>query len=458
MVASMSRALARLVLWLLAPALVGKPSSAQQPPRTFAFVDVTVIPMDHDGVLEHQTVVVADGRIATIGPVAAVRPPEGAAAIDGRGKFLMPGLGDAHAHLSTVGGGPALAERALALYALHGVTMIRSMYTEPHHREARERVERGELAGPRSVLVSPAFAGQTAPTPQAARDSIRGYREAGYRVAKILPGLSRETFDTVVAEAKRLGMPLAGHVPPNIGLQHALAAGFASLEHLDGMLEAMVSARDGPPSGFFGLGVLGAVDESRLGTVVEAIRRSGAVVVPTEFEMELFVSVDSGAAHARRSEMQFVPPALLTQWTRQKDNFARGAGITPERAARYRELRRTMIRALHEAGVPIALGSDAFNLFNVPGPGVADELAVYVEAGLTPRAALATATVQVARLLALPGVTGTVSVGSVADLVLLERNPLADVSHVRRLAGVMLRGAWIDRAGLERRLAALRTQ
>jgi hypothetical protein len=420
-------------------------------PASYAFVDVSVIPMDRDGILEHQTVLVDRGSITVVGAVAAVAVPKGTAVIDGRGRYLIPGLGDAHAHLSTPGGGPLLAERALTLFALHGVTMIRSAYTEPHHREALRRVESGELIGPRAELVSPALHGGSAPNPQTARDSVRSYHRQGFRTTKILPGLTRETFDTLVAESKALGMKIAGHIPQGIPLQHALASGYTSVEHLDGYLEAMNPA-PGAQSGFFGLGLLGGVDTTRLASLVRATRQAGTVVVPTEFEMELFATVDSGAVHARRPEMRYVAPGLLAAWIRQKDNFARGAGVTSAVASQYASVRRAIIRDLHAAGVPIALGSDGFNLFTVPGPSVFDELGVYVAAGLSTQAALATSTVQVAKLLGLPGVTGTIAMGSVADLVLLEGNPLADISNVRHQAGVMLGGKWLDRAELMRRL------
>ena len=440
-----------LVVTLLVLAATTSPGQATGArPTSFAFVDVSVIPMSPAGVLQRQTVLVDAGRITAMGPVASVTVPSGATVIDGRGKFLMPGLGDAHAHLSTVGGGPALAERALTLFALHGVTIIRSAYTEPHHREAVARVDRGEIIGPRTVMVSPAFHGQSAPNPQVARDSLKSYHRQGYRTTKILPGLSRETFDTLVAESKALGMKVAGHVPQGIPLAHAVAS-FTSLEHLDGYLEAM-NTTPGAQGGFFGVGLLGALDTTRLPELVRLTRQAGTVVVPTEFEMELFITMDSGAVHARRPEMRYVAPGLVAAWTRQKDNFARGAGVTPEVAARYAGVRRSIIRRLHDAGVPIALGSDAFNLFTVPGPGVFDELDVYVKAGLSNEAALATATTHVAKLLDIPGVTGTVSAGGVADLLLLDANPLADIANVRRHAGVMVAGRWMDRAELARRL------
>ena len=272
----------RLTALLLA--LVASGASAQP---TIAFVDVSVIPMDRERVLEHHTVVVRDGRITGIGPTRTTHPPQGAVTIDGRGKFLIPGLGDAHAHLSSVGGGQALAERALALYVLNGVTMARSMYTEPHHSTVRDRVERGETLGPRLQLVSPPIGGQNAQTPDAARAALAGHRAAGYTVVKVMPGLSRTTFDTLVVEARRAGVRLTGHVPADVGLGAVLAAGFISVEHLDGFLEALI-ARDATVTaaqgGFFGFGVMHAVDETLIPRLVADVKASGTTVVPTEFE------------------------------------------------------------------------------------------------------------------------------------------------------------------------------
>jgi imidazolonepropionase-like amidohydrolase len=414
--------------------------------------------MDRNRVLERHTVIVRDGRIAEVGPSGRTPVPAGATLVDGRGKFLMPGLGDAHAHLSIPGGGAALAERALTLYALNGVTMVRSMYTEPHHRDVRDRIERGELIGPRTVIVSPALHGGNAQTPQAARDSVRKFKADGYRVVKILPGIPREAFDTLAAEARAAGMPLVGHVASAVGLEGALARGYASVEHLDGFLEAMAPPDStGTPrnSGFFGFALLQAVEPQRMARLVQMTKASGAAVVPTEMSMEMYASADSAAVWVRRPEMQYVPRQLLDQWSAQKSNFARNAGVTAENASQFRTLRRRLIRELHAAGVPLALGSDAFTMFGVPGFATFVELEIFVASGLTAFDALASSTKEVAKLLRMENVTGTIAVGSVADLVLLDANPLEDIRHVGRQAGVMLRGSWLPRAEIERRLAAL---
>ena len=423
--------------------------------QTYAIENVTVIPLDRERRLERHTVVVSDGRITAMSPSGRAAVPTGATRVDGRGKFLIPGLGDAHAHLSTVGGGSALADRALTLFALHGVTMVRSMYTEPHHLASRDRVEQGTIIGPRTVLVSPPIAGPTAASPEAVRNAVRQFAAEKYSAVKVMPGMSREVFDTMLSEARAARIPLTGHVPPSVGLQRALDAGFASVEHLDGFLEALRPPGSPPVNGgFFGFGVE-TIDEGQIAALVAAVKRSGTTVVPTEFEMELFTSVEAADALRSRPGMRFVPAELAEQWGRQKEGFARGVGVTPERSERYRATRRRLIREMHAAGVPIALGSDAFNMFVVPGTGTFDELETLVAAGLSPFAALSASTVRVAQLLRIPDVSGTVAVGGAADLVLLDADPLTDITNVRRQAGVMLRGRWMPREEIERRLSEL---
>lgn len=448
--------------WVITSVTVGMVGAvpaprAIQPASIHAFVDVTLIPMDSARVQEHQTVVVANGLVTSAGPVGVVRVPAGATAIDGRGKYLMPGLGDAHAHLSTQGGDTALAQRALTLYLLKGVTMVRSMYTESHHATVAARIARGELRGPRVVLVSPALHGGNARTPDAARDSVRTYAAAGYQQIKVLPGLSRVVFEAIAEEARRLSVPLVGHIPAAVGLDGALAGGFASIEHLDGFVEAMQrGGQSTGPSGFFGFDMLDGIDDTRASGVIARTRTAGVTVVPTLVSMEVYANADSAASMARRESMPYVPAALRERWAREKDGFNRGNGVTANKATRFREVRRRLVRDLHAAGVPIALGSDGFSLFNVPGFSTMDELEVLVAAGLAPFSALEAATVGVARLLQLPGVTGKIAVGASADLLLLDGNPLESISNVRRQAGVMSRGTWLSREVIAAHLQQMR--
>lgn len=148
-------------------------------------------------------------------------------------------------------------------------------------------------------------------------------------------------------------------------------------------------------------------------------------------------------------EMKYMPAATVRRWVESKNELQADADYNDELAARAILLRRQLIKSLHDAGAGLLLGSDAPQVFNVPGFSIHRELAMLVEAGLTPYQALRTGTVNAARWLGHAGETGTVERGQRADLVLLDDNPLADVRNTRRVHGVMLNGRWLDRAALD---------
>jgi cytosine/adenosine deaminase-related metal-dependent hydrolase len=232
-----------------------------------AFVDVHVIPMSRDGVLEHQTVIVRGGRIAEIGPTAELRPPAGAVTIDGQGKYLIPGLGEMHGHLPSPNAGPELTENVLFLYLANGVTTVRGMQGTLAHLDLKARLARGELLGPRLWVPGPPLTGNSAPTPEAGRRLVEEQQAAGFDHLKVHEGLSRETYDAIVAAAKRLGIRFAGHVPDAVGVYHALESGQASIDHLDNYVETV----GGPDS----------ADDRRIAQVVAATCAAHAWTVPT---------------------------------------------------------------------------------------------------------------------------------------------------------------------------------
>jgi len=194
------------------------------------FTHVGVIPMDRERVLENQTVVVRGDRIAEVGPAATTLAPTAATRVDGHGKYLMPGLGEMHAHVPVpqieqqLGGSSEYTERVLLLYLANGVTTIRGMLGHATHLALRERLRRGELLGPTLYTSGPSFNGNSAPDPETARRMVLEQKAAGYDFLKIHPGLSRETFDALARTADSVGIRFAGHVPAAVGLDRALAA------------------------------------------------------------------------------------------------------------------------------------------------------------------------------------------------------------------------------------------
>jgi imidazolonepropionase-like amidohydrolase len=429
-------------------------------PATYAFVNVNVIPMDRERVLSGQTVVVRGDRIIALGSAAAVKVPAGAIRIDGAGKFLIPGLAEMHAHIPP---GPTVAdstiERVLALYALTGITTIRGMLGDPRHLPLRARVAKGELLSPWIYTSAPSLNAGTVPTGKDAIDSVTKYQRAGYDFLKIHPGIKRGVYDTLVATANRVHIRWAGHVPLEVGIEHAIETHYWSVDHLDGYIEGLVphqGAFTTQEDGFFGLPLAGKADESRIAGLARKTKAAGVWVVPTETLMRHVVGDYSTADMAKWPEMKYWPESGVADWTRMTEKGFRGdTASSPEIRHRYLELRKKLITGLHAAGVGFLLGSDSPQIWNVPGFSIRRELAYVVDAGLTPYQALESGTKNVAEFFGTLPQTGTIAVGKRADLVLLDGNPLTDIGNVGSQAGVMVRGRWLAKEEIATQLAKL---
>lgn len=411
---------------------------AAQEESVFAFVDVNVLPMNRDGVLAHQTVIVRGGRITQLGAAAQLKAPAGAITVDGRGKYLMPGMAEMHGHLPNPNAGPELTENVLFLYVANGVTTVRGMQGNLAHLELKARIARGELLGPRLWVPGPALTGNAAPTPEAGRRLVEEQHAAGFDHLKIHEGLARETYDTVVATAKRLGMRFAGHVPDAVGVYHVLESGQASIDHLDNYVETV----GGPDS----------ANDRRIAQVVAATCAAQVWNVPTLALWETFMGPEDSATLAAREELRYVPQAWRLNWAQQLKQVRAGNPLPAEKRLVTLALRRRILQSLQTAGCPIALGTDSPQLYSVPGFSIPREMQSMQAAGLTPQQILTEATRQPARYFGAEQEFGTVAPGQRADLILLNANPLGDLSNVANRAGVMINGRWIPEADIRSRL------
>jgi imidazolonepropionase-like amidohydrolase len=436
---------------VVAAAVVSVPqvSRPQAQAISTAFVGVSVLPMDRDAVLADQTVVVADGKIVSVAPAATAQVPAGALKVDGKGKFLMPGLGELHAHIPGGKSPDADVERTLFLYVANGVTTIRGMLGDPRHITYRERVAKGEVIGPMIYTSGPSFNGNSVKTPAAAVEMVAAQKQAGYDLLKIHPGVPRDAFDAMAAKADELGIPFAGHVPEAVGLMRALEAKYRSIDHLDGYVEAMVPNPAGSQT--FGVNLVAQADESRIPALVKATVAAGTWQVPTEILLVNWLNDENPESMAKWPEMKYVAPETLAKWVAQKQGFS--AKFPQADRQKLLALRRKLIKALHDGGVPFALGSDAPQTWNVPGFSAHRELGAIVAAGLTPYQALRTGTANVGTYFGTAATTGTVAAGRRADLVLLDANPLTDIGNSSRIAGVMVNGRWLSKADIDKRLA-----
>ncbi|HSM09045.1 MAG TPA: amidohydrolase family protein [Gemmatimonadota bacterium] len=433
----------------------GVPAAIGQDLGTHAFVDVTVVPMDRDRVLENQTVLVDGDRITRVGAAAEVEIPEGTVRIEGNGLYLMPGLAEMHAHIPGSNAPRAYLENTLFLYLANGITTIRGMLGEPAHLELREQAQRGEILSPRIYTSGPSLNGNSVDSPERAREMVLAQAEAGYDFLKLHPGLSRAAFDAIDATADEVGMPFAGHVSLDVGLARTLEAGQATIDHLDGYVEAMAGPPHAQSSQFFGLNLVGEADLDELPRLVGETVEAGVWNVPTQALFPDFLGDPDELL--RRPELRYVSAQQAQQWAGSVRQMTSNPSFSADDGRRFLELRRRVLKSLHDAGAGILLGSDAPQVFNVPGFSMHEELAEYVRAGLSPFEALRTGTVEVARFYGVDDERGTVAEGMVADLVLVRGNPLEDVGNVREPAGVMLRGRWLPGDQIEQRLEEIAT-
>jgi imidazolonepropionase-like amidohydrolase len=457
-----ARLLAALVP--LAPASLsaqGAPAAGAR--GTVAFVDVSVIPMTGTGpqVLPNRTVIVRDGRIAQIGAAGTLAPPAGATVVQGRGKFLIPGLAEMHAHLPGANAPAQLAQDILFLYVANGITTIRGMLGAPNQLDLRRRTASGELLGPTILVGAPSLNANSAPDPETAARVVRAHKAAGYDFLKLHPGLSRPVFDAIATTGQDAGITYAGHISADVGITHALASKQSTVDHLDGYLEHAAGAA----SGNIGTGgqaarVLGGADSAKIHALAVATRDADAWVVPTEYLWENFFSGRSPAEFERMPEMRYIPRTMFAGWANMARQFSEGvqsSNVTAEDRAKFVAARRLMLRELARNGNRILMGTDSPQMMNVPGFALQHEIRAMRDAGLTPMQILESGTRNVSQYVArwLKGDSrfGTIATGQRADLVLLDADPLANVDNLERRSGVMVRGRWVPteeiRRGLE---------
>jgi len=426
--------------------------------ESIAIVNVNVIPMTSDMVLGARTVIVTDGEIVVIGDVDDTAVPADAVVVDGTDRFLMPGLSEMHGHVP--GGSSGGLDRVLHLYVANGITTVRGMLGQPSHLELRSALQKGERLGPRLYTSGPSLNGRSVTSPQRAISMVEQQHAAGYDFLKIHPGLTRQEFDAMAATADRLGIPFAGHVPEDVGIERALAAGIATIDHLDGYMESLLRPHDDPSgglSGFFGVFIADQADETKIAGIVAATIEAGAWNVPTDSLFRHATSSESDPDDmVDWPEMKYMPADTVERWRRAKREVLDDANYHPDTAARAVALRQQLILELHRNGAGLLLGSDSPQIFNVPGFAIHHELEYLVDAGLTPFEALQTGTANPAEFFGRSGDFGVVRTGVEADLILLDANPLEDITNTRRIHGVMLRGRWLPRSeldGLLKRLA-----
>ncbi|NNF56806.1 MAG: amidohydrolase family protein [Rhodothermaceae bacterium] len=406
----------------------------------FAFVDVSVIPMDSERVLDHQTVVVRNDRIVAVGPVDNVAIPDGAERLDGQGQYLVPGLAEMHGHVPPPSAPAEFIEQVLFLYLANGITTVRGMLGAPGQLDLRARANSGALLSPTLYLAGPSFNGGSVSSPAQAEAMVREQHAEGWNLLKVHPGLSRAEYDAMARTANDLGIRFGGHVPADVGLAHALDMGQETFDHVDGYVEYL-----GGDQG-------GALNDAALAAIVRRTREAGAAIVPTMALWEVLYGTLEVEMLQAYPELLFFPPNQVQQWANNVQQRQANPDFDLAAARRVIANRMRVLRALHEGGVTILMGTDAPQLFSVPGFSLHRELERMAEAGMSPYAILQSGTANVGAYFANEDTFGHVAEGHRADLLLVAANPLDDIAHLQQLSGVMVRGRWVPGEEIERRL------
>jgi hypothetical protein len=366
-------------------------------------------------------------------------------------------LAEMHAHIPGRRQREGWLQDVLMLFVANGVTTARGMLGAPCHLELRQQIASHKVLGPRLFTSGPSLNGNSVDGVDQARSMVEVQAGRGYDFLKLHPGLSIEEYRVIASTAQELEIPFTGHVPEEVGLEVAFASGQATIEHLDGYMQAMLPAGTLAPEdpGLFGLGLTEAVNVGLIPQLARDTELAGVWNVPTLSLIENFVSPEDPLITAQGPGMQYVPRDMLAGWIASKRSILDDPGYDAELVSRFVAIRAALTKALHQQGAGLLLGSDAPQVFNVPGFSIHDELDEMVAAGLTPYQALRTGTAYPADFFHAGGQFGTLVEGSEADLILVSSNPLLDLSTLRQPLGVMVRGRWLDRDEIDKRLAQI---
>ena len=368
---------------------------------------------------ENSVVIVRNGRIAAVGPRAAIAIPRGMATIDATGKTLLPGLWEMHTHFSGVEFGPALLGT--------GITTARDCGGEFDYLVAqRDAVEIHNALGPRLLLAGlvdagglKAFGHVTAETPDEGRAVVNRYHAAGFQQIKLYTFLEPDVIRAITAEAHRLGMTVTGHVPKVFDAYQGIEAGMDQINHLN-YVSTIMRGPDGPEK------------------AIQFLKEHHTVVDPTAGWGEM-------ASHSKEVNVESFEPGIKHAPFVLDVKF-RGMGSNTTAAQMQSRQTNTLatIGALYKAGIPIIPGSDT----GLVGYGLLRELELYVQAGMTPLEAIQSATIVSARAMNLDKDTGSIEMGKRADLILVDGNPLADIHDLRKVSHVVTNGRMFDTAQL----------
>lgn len=473
-----------LTILLCASVIAQNPASQSLVLTHVAVIDMTGAPPQ-----PNMTVVITGNRIVALGKSSEISLPQNPIIVEASGKFLIPGLWDMHVHLNyaTV---HQVEQSLFPLLVANGVTGVRDMWNlhdvegMKQIRKWREGIAAGELIAPRLAAVGRGIDGPAGgnayirvKNESEARAAVRRIKREGYDFVKIYSNLSRDSFFAIADEAKKQNIPFAGHVPFTVGAVEASDAGMRSMEHLletltpSSTMEAelkkaelevtkKISALHGKPLSAE-LEEEGrrnwerSVDtysDEKAASLFARLAQNNTWQCPTLVSFQMWASAGNKDLF-KDARIKYVPVSVRVKDKQYLDAMLSWSEKEISFRKKLYQLRLRQVNAAHQAGVKFLAGTDATSTFPLHGFSLHDELALFVQAGLTPMEALQTATINPAKFLALADSLGTIEKGKFADLVLLDANPLDDINNTRKIAAVIINGRYLRRETLDKMLA-----
>jgi hypothetical protein len=410
--------------------------------------NVSVLPMTGAGLQANWAVLVDGDRIVAAGPRESLAAPADATVVDGAGGVLLPGLIDMHIHLDHEHDGRQ-SDVQLGLLAAHGVTTARVMWGHDGQLALRRAILAENRFAPSLVLAGPGFS-KSAMSPAEVKAEVERQAKEGWDLIKVHWKPTLAQYDAIISAAKSVGKEVDGHVPYAVSLDHVLASGQRSIEHMDGYI------RDIGAEG-------GAAPQAALEGAVARSKAAGVAVAPTLFGWRVHLHHTSVDELNALPGLAFVPAATLADWR------ARYERPLKEQAKDWIKLligrrdvdaivanRNRLLKAFSDGGVPVLFGTDSGQPFVVAGATVPAEMAEMRAAGLTNRQIIESATVTAGRFLDSSGCLGVIAPGARADILVLPSDPTTDLQAFARPLGVMLRGKWHSGEEISRFLADAR--
>lgn len=430
---------------------------------TTVFTHVNVAPMDREIVLNDYNVIVTNGKIAKLGPAATTKIPKGAKVVNARGKFLLPTLSDMHVHTEgdawniIYSQGQKLPEKEinfsdiLYLYIANGITTIDILFAFPEHLKIREKIRNNEMIGPRLILSRmidtdgkgwPSPLGVKIKNATEAKNAVIEMHKQGYDRVKVYSFLTREEYDTIVAVAKRLNLPVDGHVPFSTSVEYVLSSGQNMIAHAE---EIMKFAKSYDTEQINYYSTLLANSNTWLTSALILNKNLNALLADSASQ---FTKPGTEYLHPMAKDLwaylyQYIYKPASPQ---QRQNLMDG----------YRNFLKPLTYEFYKKGGKLLIGTDALVPSTLPGFSLHEELAELVDAGLSPYEALKISTTNAYEFLGEIDSAGTIEKGKVANILILDGNPLENISNTKQIFGVMTQNKWIPKKELDIRLKEIR--